>query len=273
MRTITKAMQFIEIQAQYFNLDSKQLYSQTKSLLMLYRNVVWSVQNRANNLQNEISGTYGMQLNTALMYLSDFAPDRAKEDFEITVSNLFQSHWLIKLIDLALRYVYDYPIYGETYANILKLRFLEEAKRNDSTVVVYRTAEIVFAFFHQLLQSGNRNAGQRNIGKIQGTQNLGSALLEAHGCIADLTAVQYIHKWIVVGVIPAAISCLLNMQITTVDFVQGFFRVRLLLGCCWYLCDDLHDGSHIIQPLHQLPCGFAKLLTFCSNAGKPFFQI
>ena len=85
-------MQFIEIQAQYFNLDSKQLYSQTKSLLMLYRNVVWSVQNRANNLQNEISGTYGMQLNTALMYLSDFAPDRAKEDFEITVSNLLQKH-------------------------------------------------------------------------------------------------------------------------------------------------------------------------------------
>ncbi len=134
MRTTTKAMQFIEIQAQYFNLDSKQLYSQTKSLLMLYRNVVWSVQNRANNLQNEISGTYGMQLNTALMYLSDFAPDRAKEDFEITVSNLFQSHWLIKLIDLALIYVYDYPIYGEIYANILKLRFLEEAKRNDSAV-------------------------------------------------------------------------------------------------------------------------------------------
>lgn len=134
MRTITKAMQFIEIQAQYFNLDSKQLYSQTKSLLMLYRNVVWSVKKRANNLQNEISGTYGMQLNTALMYLSDFAPNRAKEDFEITVSNLFQSHWLIKLIDLSLKYVYDYPIYGETYANILKLRFLEEAKRNDGTV-------------------------------------------------------------------------------------------------------------------------------------------
>lgn len=134
MRTITKAMQFIEMQARHFNLNSKQLYSQTKSLLMLYRNVVWSVKNRANNLQSEIAGTYGMQLNTALLYLSDFAPDRAKEDFEITVSNLFQSHWLIKLIDLALRYVYDYPIYGDTYANILKLRFLEEAKRNDSTV-------------------------------------------------------------------------------------------------------------------------------------------
>lgn len=134
MRTPTKAMQYIEVQAQHFNLETKQLYNQTKSLLMLYRNVVWSVKNRANHLRNEISGTYGMQLNTALVYLSDFAPERTKEDFETTVNNLFQSHWLIKLIDIGLQYVYEYPIFGETYAEILRLRFLEETKRNDNTV-------------------------------------------------------------------------------------------------------------------------------------------
>lgn len=134
MRTITKAMQFIEVQAQNFNLNTKQLYTQTKSLLMLYRNVVWSVKNRADNLRNEISGTYGMQLNTALTYLSDFAPDRTREDFESTVNNLFQSRWLIRLLDIGLQYVYDYPIFGETYAEILKLRFLDEVKRNDNTV-------------------------------------------------------------------------------------------------------------------------------------------
>ena len=134
MRSTTKAMQFIKIQAQYFDLNSKQLYTQTKSLLNIYRNVVWSVKTRANNLEHEIAGTYGMQHKTALMYLSDFAPEKAKAEFEMTVSNLFQSQWLIKLIDLSLQYVCDYPIYGETYSQILRLRFMDETKRNDNTV-------------------------------------------------------------------------------------------------------------------------------------------
>ena len=134
MRTTTKAMQFIEVQAQHFDLDTKQLYSKTKILLGLYRNVVWSVKNRANDYQKEIAGTYGMQLNTALLYLSDFAPERTKDDFETKVNNLFQSHWLIKLIDLGLKYVHDYPYYGEIYSDILRLRFLEETKRSDNTV-------------------------------------------------------------------------------------------------------------------------------------------
>ena len=134
MRTITKAMQFIEIQAQYFNLDTKQIYNQTKSLLTMYRNVVWSVKNRANNMKAEISGTYGMKLKTALTYLSDFAPEKKKADFEATVSSLFQSQWLITIIDLALKYVCDYPLYGEIYAKILLLRFMDEIKRNDNAV-------------------------------------------------------------------------------------------------------------------------------------------
>lgn len=134
MRTTTKAMQFIEAQAQHFDLNTKQLYNKTKSLLGLYRNVVWSVKNRAADYRKEIAGTYGMQLNTALLYLADFAPDRTRDDFEAKVNNLFQSHWLIKLIDLGLKYVNDYPYYGEMYADILRLRFLDEVKRNDNTV-------------------------------------------------------------------------------------------------------------------------------------------
>lgn len=134
MRTVTKAMQFIEVQAQHFDLNTKQLYNQSKTLLALYRNVVWTVKNRATSFQKEVAGTYGMQLNTALLYLSEFAPDRTRKDFETTVNNLFQSHWLINLIDIGLKYVHDYPIYGETYADILRLRFLDEIKRNDNTV-------------------------------------------------------------------------------------------------------------------------------------------
>lgn len=134
MRAPTKAMQFIEAQAISIHLDPKEIYSKTKALLHLYQSVVWSVKNRADNLQREIAGTYGMQLNTALMYLSDLAPEKTKSGFEASVTMLFQSKWIIELLDLSLQYVQDYPLYGETYAQLLHLRFMDETQRNDAIV-------------------------------------------------------------------------------------------------------------------------------------------
>ena len=134
MRTPTKAMQFIEAQAQSIHLDTKEIYSKTKALLQLYQSVVWSVKNRADNLRREIAGTYGMQLSTALMYLSDLAPEKTKNSFEASVTMLFQSKWIIELLDLSLQYVQDYPLYGETYARLLHLRFMDETRRSDADV-------------------------------------------------------------------------------------------------------------------------------------------
>ena len=134
MRAPTKAMQFIETQAQALRLDPKEIYTKTKALLHLYQSVVWSVKNRANNLRQEISGTYGMHLNTALMYLSDLAPEKPKASFEASVTTLFQSKWIIELLDLSLQCVRDYPLYGETYAELLRLRFMDEIRRSDANV-------------------------------------------------------------------------------------------------------------------------------------------
>lgn len=134
MRAPIKAMQFIEAQAQALRLDPKEIYTKAKALLHLYQNVVWSVKNRADNLRQEISGTYGMHLNTALMYLSDLAPEKTKAGFEASVTTLFQSKWIIELLDLSLQYVQDYPLYGETYARLLHLRFMDETRRSDANV-------------------------------------------------------------------------------------------------------------------------------------------
>ena len=134
MRAPTKAMQFIEAQAQALRLDPKEIYTKTKALLHLYQNVVWSVKNRADNLRQEISGTYGMHLNTALMYLSDLAPEKTKAGFEASVTTLFQSKWIIELLDLSLQCVRDYPLHGETYAELLRLRFMDEIRRSDANV-------------------------------------------------------------------------------------------------------------------------------------------
>jgi hypothetical protein len=54
--------------------------------------------------------------------------------FESSVTTLFHSKWIIELLDLSLQCVQDYPLYGEVYAQLLHLRFMNEVQRSDSEV-------------------------------------------------------------------------------------------------------------------------------------------
>lgn len=134
MRTQTKTMQFIEAQCPNLGLEQKALFARTKTVLNLYHRVVWSVKGRADNMKQEIVGTYGMKLSTALMYLSEFAPVSARASFESKVTQMFEAKWLIDLADMALQYVKVYPGNGELLAQLLQKRFMEEVPRTDAIV-------------------------------------------------------------------------------------------------------------------------------------------
>ena len=127
-------MQFIEAQCQNLGLEQKALFARTKTVLNLYHRVVWSVKGRADNMKQEIVGTYGMKLSTALMYLSEFAPVSARASFESKVTQMFEAKWLIDLADMALQYVKVYPGNGELLAQLLQKRFMEEVPRTDAIV-------------------------------------------------------------------------------------------------------------------------------------------
>ena len=127
-------MQFIEAQCQSLGLEQKALFARTKTVLNLYRRVVWSVKGRADNMKQEIVGTYGMKLSTALMYLSEFAPVSARASFESKVTQMFEAKWLIDLADMALQYVKVYPGNGELLAQLLQKRFMEEVPHTDAAV-------------------------------------------------------------------------------------------------------------------------------------------
>lgn len=141
MRATTKTMKYINVQIENFEFDKEKLYRQAKSLLSLYRSVVWSVKKRACRMQQRISGSYGMELNTALLYLSDFAPTSKQMDFDAEVTSLFHSKWLLELIDIALTYVKDYPVYGEEFEQLIRLRFADETARTDAEVSEYLNLE------------------------------------------------------------------------------------------------------------------------------------
>ena len=72
--------------------------------------------------------TYGKSLDKALSFLYDFAPIEQKKDFEDKVTYLFETKWLIDLIDKSLIRIKNCPEQGELYFNIIHNIYLKEKK-------------------------------------------------------------------------------------------------------------------------------------------------
>ena len=106
-----------------------------KAVLSIYRNVVWAVKNTAQCLVCEQEVTYGSDLGTALSYLENFAPDRVLGDFESRVRNIFETKWLIEIIDNALARIKEYPVYGKCYYTILHFSYLSCDKHSNEEIM------------------------------------------------------------------------------------------------------------------------------------------
>ncbi len=122
-----------EIESLYLgqNLEYTSTFSKSKAVLNIYRSVVWQVTFSANNMVCESSAKYGKELETALVYLYEFAPEYMKQDFENKVKNLFETKWLIDVIDECLAKIKEYPEYGDDYYSILYYAFLSKDRNTD----------------------------------------------------------------------------------------------------------------------------------------------
>ena len=94
------------------NIDEKVLYERAKLILSIYREVCWSTIDRANDVCDTLICTYGASLDGALIYLETFAPDEARERFEERIRSLFETRWIIELVDMAMVKIRDYPDKG-----------------------------------------------------------------------------------------------------------------------------------------------------------------
>ena len=69
-------------------------------------------------------------LNSALVYLENFAPDKEKDQFARRIRNLFEVKWVVEIVDSAMMKVREYPDNGELYASILSVYYLSRFKFN-----------------------------------------------------------------------------------------------------------------------------------------------
>ena len=135
-RKETKILANIRVMYKARDLNEDTIYHKAKLLLSVYRDVVWSSINKADALYEEVGAEYyGSELTTALTYLTEFAPDEQKARFEARISCLFETKWMIDLIDNAMYKVHDYHDNGELYHEILSKCYLSAFKYNESDLL------------------------------------------------------------------------------------------------------------------------------------------
>lgn len=133
-RKDTKAVKSINRMYEQMNLDSSEILHKTKLLLGVYRDVVWATLYEADAVHEDIY-YFGSELNDALVYLEEFAPDTEKAEFEAKVSSLFENKWMIDLIDKAMTRVYDYHNNGRLYHEILSKCYLTAFRYTENEVL------------------------------------------------------------------------------------------------------------------------------------------
>lgn len=133
-RKDTVAVKTIQKMYEQLRLDREDILHRTKMLLGVYRDVVWITLNKSEGLNEEII-YYGDDLNSALVYLEQFAPDIERQEFENRVCSLFENKWMIDLIDKAMSKVYDYYNNGRLYHEILSKSYLTAFRYTESELL------------------------------------------------------------------------------------------------------------------------------------------
>lgn len=127
-RKNTKALKDIQSLCRLQHLHPEALYARAKMVLSTYRGVCWSTVGRAEEIQDQMVCYCGTELDGALMYLETFAPDEVREQFEERIASLYETRWMIELMENAMLHVRDYPEQGELYFEILSKCYLTRFK-------------------------------------------------------------------------------------------------------------------------------------------------
>lgn len=122
-RKDTVAAKTIQKMYDQLHLSQENTFHKTKLLLRVYRDVVWITLNTSDYIHEDLV-YYGDDLDSALVYLEEFAPDIERQEFENRISALFENKWMIDLIDTAMRKIYDYHNNGKLYHEIISKSYL-----------------------------------------------------------------------------------------------------------------------------------------------------
>lgn len=134
-RKNSQAISSIHRMYRLHNLNEPLMNQKARLLLNIYRDVCWSTIGRADMVKEDLVCYCGGELDTALVYLEDFAPDEQRERFEDTVRSLFETKWMVELVDTAMIRVKEYPYNGELYFEIISKCYLSRFRYTETEML------------------------------------------------------------------------------------------------------------------------------------------
>lgn len=134
-RNNAQALNSIRMLCRMQQVEEKVLYERSKLILSIYRDVCWSAVGRADEAHDELICYCGSDLDSALVYLETFAPDEARERFEERIRSLFETKWIIEMVENTMLRVRDYPCRGDLYCEILSKCYLTRFKYRESELL------------------------------------------------------------------------------------------------------------------------------------------
>lgn len=105
-------------------LDNEAVFHKSKLILKIYRDVVWSLSERAEELQRYACEIGGQDLGVGLSFLENFAPDIDQRAFEEKVCCVVQNKMLVDAVNRSLLRLKRYPLRGELYYEILTKQYV-----------------------------------------------------------------------------------------------------------------------------------------------------
>ena len=124
MRKESAALRKCRSQMSAMGMDSSAVFHRSKLILKIYRDVVWVLNERTEELHEYAREMGNRDMEAGLCYLENFAPDIDLQDFEEKVCCVVESRMFVEIIDRALLRLRKYPDRGELYYEILTKQFI-----------------------------------------------------------------------------------------------------------------------------------------------------
>lgn len=124
MRKESAALRKCRSQMSAMGMDSNAVFHRSKLILKIYRDVVWVLNERTEELHEYAREMGNRDMEAGLCYLENFAPNTELQAFEEKVCCVVQSRMLVDVIDRALLRLKRYPDRGELYYAILTKQFI-----------------------------------------------------------------------------------------------------------------------------------------------------
>ena len=131
----SSARKTINLMYESANMDPACFQAKAKLLLGSYRHVCWATLGAFSQINEADYFICDEEIDNALDYLMNFPPNEDRHLFERKLKALFDSKWMVDLVDNAMIQVKEFPYVGEIYFELLSKAYLSKLKYRETELL------------------------------------------------------------------------------------------------------------------------------------------